>query len=213
MKKLKEKFANNEKVIWIKKMWDNKRYRSLFFLGCYFVFFIFLGIGFRTTPNVSDGPSEPTTPSYDATTIMDFFKQKSVQDYDYQMVINNIVIDGSVKNGTNSFLYEDNQYIIVYDKLYRNQDGNLLYEENFLGMLLPVSEITISNISNILEHQEPVTENITEEKYELLYQVSSFEFIEEENNMVAIKISGQKGMVDKVEITYQTDIYILEIKE
>ena len=39
-KKTKEKINSNEYVILFKKMWDNKRYRSILILVIYFIFFV-----------------------------------------------------------------------------------------------------------------------------------------------------------------------------
>ena len=210
MKKLKEKWENNEIVIFIKAMWANKRYRSLVLLGGYLIFFVILGIMFRAVPNNSEISNKP---SYGEADIKEILQNKSSKDYSYTLTINESIIEGNVSGGTNSLFYQNNEYVIVSNKLYQNQEGNLMHVENFLETLLPIEKINLATISEILKDRGPTKENITEDNFELSYQVLASEFVENDNNIVNIKINGKEEKIEKIELNYQTDNYILKIKE
>lgn len=65
-KKTKEKINSNEYVILFKKMWDNKRYRSILILVIYFIFFgIIIGVTRENYKNTEindsgDSSKQPT---------------------------------------------------------------------------------------------------------------------------------------------------------
>lgn len=206
MKNIKEFFTL------LKELWANKRWRSWILLGCYIVFFIFLSILFRTSSTSSEIEE---TNEHNINVVFTNLETISKEDYQYQLIINyQNVLNGKVINGTNSFVYQGIEYLIIYDKIYSNQDYQLMLTENLFDTLIPIEKINLTNIVSCLKEGTLVYDNVITNGFESMYYIDSNRFVEtDQTNKISVTLTGKEEQVEKIEINYLTDNCQLIIKE
>lgn len=207
---LKKKINENENVIKIKEIWVNKKYRSLIMLGIYFIFFVFLGIAFRTTPtNNLEGEY-----THDISVLLSEFEDYLNNDYQYKLVINNTnILIFNIKNGVNSFVYQNEDYMIINNSIYRSEGNNLVLVEQFLNTSISLEYLTLDNILSNIKNVEPIYDNELNNGFETLYNVelNNLVTVEECDDKVQIKLNGDDGQIEEFEIQYLLDSYVIKI--
>lgn len=213
MKKLKEKIFENEKVQFVSELWKNKKTRTWVWIGIYFIFFVFLGVSMRMTVPVSevDESKEPEQ-NYNIESIILSLEDTSKNDYHYILYVDDEEILGEVLNGANSFDYQGYNYMFVYGKLYLNNDSNLELVEKFWDKNIPVQCLTIDNILNNIKNKEYKEDTFIGPMFKIVYEVSTNEFMNEDiENFLEIVFIGEDNIVQKIEINYDNQSYILEL--
>ena len=207
MKKIKEKINK------FKEIWANQRYRSFILLGFYFVFFLVLSIGFRTSKSLVD--LDETNQSFDSKTIVTNLENFVKQDYEYQIQINEqYEIFGKVENGINSFFYQDKQYTIIYKKLYINENETLNLVSSFLDVTLNIEDIMVDRIIEKIKQGTLSNSKQIDNEFELLYYIDSFDVSSNgEIGAMEIKLKGINEFVEQIEVKIKNDTYIIKIKE
>lgn len=207
MKKIKEKINK------FKEIWANQRYRSFILLGFYFVFFLVLSIGFRTSKSLVD--LDETNQSFDSKTIVTNLENFVKQDYEYQIQINDqYEIFGKVENGINSFFYQDKQYTIIYKKLYINENETLNLVSSFLNVTLNIEDIMVDRIIEKIKQGTLSNSKQIDNEFELLYYIDSFDVSSNgEIGAMEIKLKGINEFVEQIEVKIKNDTYIIKIKE
>lgn len=220
MKKLKEKIANNEFLIWLKEKWSNKRNRSWILLCAYFIFFMILGVMIRTAPSSLEDEltNKPDSniqhneeQEHDISQVIKNLEILSKYDYHYKLYYDEEVLEGSVTNGTNSFVYQEQEYVFLYDKIYKNNNLNLEAVDYFLDSIIPIEKITISNILESIKDADFEYDYKKENGFQTLYYISGERFIDYPEEEMILQITGVNEIINKIEINYQGNYYILEI--
>lgn len=213
MKKLKEKFNNNEKIKLIKELWSNKKTRAWVWLGAYFIFFLVLSILMRMDP-VSDAPatSSEIDNKSDISTIILNLENLSKSNYQYKLLINSEELNGKVENGTNSFIYAEQEYVFVYNKLYLNKELDLELVENFLNSEIPVAFINLEYILKSINDIQYEIDSTINQDYEVIYRILASDFLNSINeDKLSLKLIGRDNVTNKIVISYKDNNYILEI--
>lgn len=206
MKKIKEYF------IIIKQLWSNKKTRAWIGLVFYFIFFLILAVFMRISP----GSKEPVTSTEytktsDIKTIISNLEDLSRKDYNYKIVIADIEVIGTVVNGTNSFDYLGNNYIFVYDKIYKRVDSNLELIDNLLNTEIPINLITIDKILNCLQNLDYRYDSYINSNFEVIYDMQSSKMASDLLDTMTVKLYGKDNVTNKIVISYQNNDYVLNI--
>lgn len=204
MKKIKE----NPKVKLFLELWSNKRYRAFLSLGLYIIFFTFLGILFRTVPQSTINNDNDVKQEVQKINVVDELSKKVSDNYNYDFVINDdTLLQISCTSGSCSFTYDANDYIIIYENVYRKEEGNLLLIDAFMDMVVPLGKLSLNNILNNISIENKKLETDDYVIYNL--PVSSLK-LENLTGFMEFKFMNDSN---KIEITYESDKYMLEIKE
>ena len=213
-KKTKEKINQNEYVILIKKIWDNKRYRSLLVLVLYFIFFFVIIVGLRSTYQNNENNND--SDSFSFKTLEE--KYSSLQDYIYSVSVNDIlVIEGELKENINSFKYNNENYTAINNNFYKEKNQNLekIDLEELDELILIIDKIKLGKFINYLSSLN-YSEVIDDNYYKLDFELpNSYFSIEEEGNIKA-SISGESNNeLDEIIIdltAYKKEMYIITVK-
>lgn len=213
-KKTKEKINQNEYVILIKKIWDNKRYRSLLVLVLYFIFFFVIIVGLRSTYQNNENNNDSMIFSFKALEE----KYSSLQDYIYSVSVNDIlVIEGELKENINSFKYNNENYTVINNNFYKEKNQNLekIDLEELDELILIIDKIKLGKFINYLSSLN-YSEVIDDNYYKLDFELpNSYFSIEEEGNIKA-SISGESNNeLDEIIIdltAYKKEMYIITVK-
>ena len=113
-KKTKEKINSNEYVILFKKMWDNKRYRSILILVIYFIFFgIIIGV---TRENYKNTEINDSGDSSKQPTIIEKKNNWNNYEKNYQYIItlnDEKIADVKVDDGIINLNVNNKEYIVI----------------------------------------------------------------------------------------------------
>lgn len=213
-KKTKEKINQNEYVILIKKIWDNKRYRSLLVLVLYFIFFFVIIVGLRSTYQNNENNND--SDSFSFKTLEE--KYSSLQDYIYSVSVNDIlVIEGELKENINSFKYNNENYTVINNNFYKEKNQNLekIDLEELDELILIIDKIKLGKFINYLSSLN-YSEVIDDNYYKLDFELpNSYFSIKEEGNIKA-SISGESNNeLDEIIIdltAYKKEMYIITVK-
>lgn len=163
--KVKDKIDNNENITFIRKLWADKRYRSLLLLAAYFIFFFIVIAGLRSSYEEIDPVQEPVEPTV---SIEDKVKESfnNLNNYDYEILLNDEeIIKGNVNSGVNTFTFNKKDYIIVSNMVYLKSNDDLkkvdLTKEK--NLLIPIQNVELSKIYSYLESLKPVYDKKTDE--------------------------------------------------
>lgn len=213
--KINKKIDDNEALSLMKSLWQNKRYRSIFWLILYFIFFTVIITSMRSNyQNMQvDQPSEPTNVSLNVEKSL-----QSLNDYSYELILNDneSIIVGEVSDNTNKFVYNGKNYIIVGENIYLEKGSNLIKadftkDKNFIVSL---NKIMIEEFNSYIKDLEPITDEDTV-KYKLNFLDSNNEKI----NFDATFYGKEK--IEKLELNFNEYIkekqldyeeYVLTIK-
>lgn len=211
MGKIRDKVNNNEKIIFLKKLWANKKFRAWLWLGIYFVFFLVISILLRMSSGVSS-PDTNTESKYDITTIIENLNNISKSDYNYKILIGDEELVGSVNKGVNSFNYKNNTYIFIYDKLYLQTDSNLELINNLFLTDIPVENITIDNVINYISDLQYTSDSVIKDNFDVIYNIPISKILADSgSNYVILRLIGNNNITSKVIISYNNSDYILNI--
>lgn len=212
MKKLKEKIANNEKIIFIKNLWSNKKTRSLIWLGGYFIFFLLLSIFMRMSPaSPSSTPISSTEENKcNPSVVMDNLNNLSKSSYSYDIMVNNELVSVKIDYGFNTFTYGTDEYVFMYNKLYKNSSDGLEVVDNLLNSNIPIEKLVLSNIVTYLNNINYNNNSIIDINYELDYEVPIDRIFTDELGYFNIKLIGNNNVTDKIVVDYKDEEYILK---
>lgn len=214
-KKTREKISQNENFILMKKLWDNKRYRSLLILGLYFVFFFVvisaLRNGYQANENMDNNKTNNNFVS--AETIKEHYN--NLKDFSYRVLLNNeLLIEGNVKDSINNFSYKKQEYTIILDNIYEKDDEDLKKIESLDSeeLIIPINKIMINNIINYVMDIE-ITKELNNDGYEVYYDIPLSYFLIDEDGFAKVCVSGHE-QIEKVTIDltdYKKEIYSISI--
>jgi len=210
-KKINEELNNIEAFVIMKKLWKNSRYRSIFWLILYFIFFAVIISSIRS--GYSEQPNqEPVKNNLNVVEVLN-----NIQDYSYEILLNDdqSIIVGEVKDNTHTFVYDNKNYTIVGTNVYLEQNSNLIKTDLTKKLYIPIEKITLDKLDDYILNQESIknVENIQ-------YNLKNSDIIENQNIDFSIIFYGTET-VEKIEIdftqyvkTINTDCnqYILTIK-
>lgn len=210
-KKTKEKINSNEYVILFKKMWDNKRYRSILILVIYFIFFgIIIGVTRENYKNteINDSGDSPKQP-----TIIEKKNNWNNYEKNYQYIItlnDEKIADVKVDDGIINLNVNNKEYIVINNVIYQNKNDDLkkVKEIPNLKISLPITKLNIREIMNYLKDLE--ASNYTENA--MKYQISSSYFIDNTEENIDVEVYGYDNL-EKIVINYQEEKITLEMSE
>lgn len=188
-KKIKEEINSNEGFVIMRDLWNNKRYRSIFWLILYFVFFAIIITSLRgryqNQPQVSNKSS------------LDIVESLKLDEYTYEILLNEEpLINGKVENNTNVFTYKDESYVIVGDNVYLEKGSDLIKTDLIKEseLIVPVNKIMLDKIGNYIE-------NKTSEKLDkgVKYTISLSNLLEEETLDFAMYVYGD-SKIERIEL-------------
>lgn len=205
-KKTREKINNNKYIVFIKKLWANKKYRSLLILALYFIFFFIIISGLRSSYQNADNLDKENSVSVKE---MINTQYKELDNYSYEVILNNqTVIIGSLDSEINNFIYNDQNFTVILDNVYLNKNDDLkkVELEEYNEMLVPINSLFVSNIMDYIVTLEPVSEEDTD-RYNAIYEIPYSYFSIESDDVVQINIKGS----DKIEeISFDLTEYFKE---
>ncbi len=210
LKKAKEKINNNEYVILFKKIWDNKRYRSILILVLYFIFFTVVITATRTSYQNMENSNNQSEISIEAK--MNAWNSFT-DDYQYAILVNEQEVGNiSVNDGIIDLLVGDKQYTIINDNIYLNKNDDLkkISKIDDLDISISILKLNMEDIMNYLK-------GIKEYSYEdntIKYQISSsyFSDSEEVDDTILVEVTGN-DVLEKIIIHNNLENITLEIKE
>jgi hypothetical protein len=210
-KKTKEKINSNEYVILFKKMWDNKRYRSILILVIYFIFFgIIIGV---TRENYKNTEINDSGDSSKQPTIIEKKNNWNNYEKNYQYIItlnDEKIADVKVDDGIINLNVNNKDYIVINNVIYQNKNDDLkkVKEIPNLKISLPITKLNIRQIMNYLKDLE--ASNYTENA--IKYQISSSYFIDNTEENIDVEVYGYDNL-EKIVINYQEEKITLEMSE
>lgn len=201
----------------IKKLRANKKTRAWLGMGFYFIFIFILALIIRTSSNInyesdsSAGSPTEETQKTDIELILSNLQELSKENYEYRISIDNEEIVGSLKNGINSFLYNEDEYLIIYDEVYKKNSGNLELINNFIDDIGFYKEfLNIDNIVLYLDELDNSTYGALENTFEVTYKVKAYQILDFfDNNQVMFKLRGEDNKINEIEINYDDVNYVL----
>lgn len=210
-KKTKEKINSNEYVILFKKMWDNKRYRSILILVIYFIFFgIIIGV---TRENYKNTEINDSGDSSKQPTIIEKKNNWNNYEKNYQYIItlnDEKIADVKVDDGIINLNVNNKDYIVINNVIYQNKNDDLkkVKEIPNLKISLPITKLNIREIMNYLKDLE--ASNYTENA--IKYQIGSSYFIDNTEENIDVEVYGYDNL-EKIVINYQEEKITLEMSE
>lgn len=207
-KKTKEKINNNEYVIIFKKLWDNKRYRSILILVIYFIFF---GIIIGTTKSYYKDIDTTTDNSIKETTIIEKMKEwgNFENDYQYKILSNEEeVLDVYIKDGIVNLTLDEKNYTIINNNIYLNKNDDLkkINQIDGLNISLPITKL---NLKNIMDYLRTLEIN-SYEKNIIYYYVPTSYFIDDSEDSVLVEVIGDTKL-EEIIINYQDEKISLKV--
>lgn len=213
-KKLKDKISNNETFLFIRGLWDNKRYRSILFLGLYFIFFFLIISTLRD--NYRD--NQDLVDTQEETIVLSEVVKKQYNElnsYNYTININDKqTIQGNIESTFNSFSYNNRNYTIILDNVYleNNNDLKKVDINKNSKVIVPIELLMPNKILDYIVDLTPI-EEIGEDNYKLTYQILSDYFGIDDTHSFNVFISGDSKIreiiLDLSE--YANEDYIVKI--
>lgn len=211
--KLKEKInkelESHEAFVIMKKMWQNKRYRSIFWLILYFIFFSIIVTSLRNNYSNQTNNPAPTNP----TTNVSLNVSKSLEkldDYSYEIILNDnqSLIVGQLKDNTNTFVYNNKNYIIVGDNIYLENKSTLTKVDltKNSDILIPINKITLDEIEEYIKNLEFI-----ENEDSVVYNLSLSNIFENEAVGFSITFYG-KEEIEIIELNFNDYVKSKELK-
>lgn len=211
-KKTKEKINNNQYVILFKKLWDNKRYRSILILCLYFIFFGVVISALRTDYQYMESDNSNNQSGINIEEKINNWYSFD-DNYQYAILVNeeevgNILVNDGIINLTVS----NKQYIIINNIIYLNKDDNLKKISKIDGLDMSISILKL-NIEDITKYLKNI-KNYSYEDNIIKYQISSSYFtdIEESDELILVEAIGNDNL-EKIIIHNDLENITLEIKE
>lgn len=170
--KIKNKVDNNEALSLIKTIYNNKRYRSLLWMGLYFIFFAIIIVSLRSNYSEISNTDQSNYPNNNVGLNVEETLGK-LNNYSYEILLNDEeIITGSYKNGTNTFILDDKNYLIVADNVYLENEMTLTKVDltETTDLIIPINKITLNKLKEYIDDIEPIKENsddVSQIKYNL----------------------------------------------
>lgn len=211
-KKTKEKINQNEYIVFIKNMWENKKYRSLLILIMYFIFFFIIITGLRSMYQDSDIDNN----SFSFENIKEEYN--NLTNYSYEIFVNEeSIIVGNLDNSLNNFTYDNENYTIINNVMYKEKDDILEKVD------LPNDDLILSNFNKImLDDLVDYISNLNKsgvingDSFELDFDVPYTYFSIDKQGYFKVNIFGNTiTRVDKVTIDlseFKEEKYILTVE-
>lgn len=206
--KINNKIDNNEVLSVMKALWTNKRYRSVFWLILYFIFFSIIIMSLRSNYSSQPVDPEPLEPSTNISLNVSEDLSK-LENYNYEILLNGYrLITGEVKDSTNTFVYNNKNYVVVGDNIYM-ENKSILTKIDLTknsDLIIPVDKITIDKLENYIKDLESI-------KYEesIQYNVSMSNIFQEETIDFNIIFYG-KNKIEIIELNFNNYIELKELK-
>ena len=209
LKKTKEKINNNEYIILFKKLWANKRYRSLVILFLYFIFFgLIIGTTRSNYKNIENNYEEDKTE--DITIIEKMSSWNNYyDDYEYKILVNDEEkATCNIEDGIVNLIVNNKNYTIINNNLYLNKNDDLkkINKIDDLKISIPVAKLNIKNIMDYLHSLE--IDSYKENSVN--YYVPASYFLDGEDGNVLVEVIGDTNL-EKIIINYQEEIISLII--
>lgn len=210
-KKTKEKINNNEYVIIFKKLWGNKRYRSILILVLYFIFFgVIIGVAHS---NYQDYELNDVNDSNQEITVLEKMTEwNNYQDnYSYKIFSNDLEIcQVLVEDGVVNFKVDDKDYVIINNNIYlkKNEDLKKVNKISNINIDIPVEKLNVEDIMNYVKSIE--VDSYTDNS--IKYQIPSSYFIDDLEDNIFIEVVGFDNL-EGININYKEDIIKLKIGE
>lgn len=210
-KKTKEKINNNEYIVLFKKMWANKRYRSLLILFLYFIFFgIIIGSVRSNYKNMDNVPED--NPQKEVTVVEKMSLWDNYNgDYNYSILVNDLdVATCNIKDGIVNLTVNNKNYTIINNNIYlnRNDDLKKVNKITELKISIPVTKLNVKNIMDYLHNLE--IDSYQENKVN--YYVPTSYFIDGVEDNILIEVIGNTEL-EEIIINYQEEKIDLKIDE
>ena len=211
-KKTKEKINQNE---YIENMWENKKYRSLLILIMYFIFFFIIITGLRSTYQDSD-INDKGNSSFSFESIKEEYN--NLTNYSYEIFVNKeSIIVGNLDNSLNNFTYDNENYTIINNVMYKEKDDILEKVD------LPNDDLILSNFNKIMlddlvDYISNLNKSgvINEDSFELDFDVPYTYFSIDKQGYFKVNILGNTiTRIDKVTIDlseFKEEKYILTVE-
>lgn len=208
-KKTKEKVNNNEYFILFKKLWANKRYRSLLILFLYFIFFgLIIGSARSNYKNMDNGSNEDKKEEITVVEKMASWNNYN-DDYEYKILVDEKEkATCNIKNGIVNLIIDDKDYTIINNNIYLNKNDDLkkINKIDGLDISIPITKLNVKDIMNYLLNLEFDSYN---DNY-INYYIPSSYFIDGEDGNILVKIIGDTNL-EEITINYQEEIISLRI--
>lgn len=208
-KKAKEKINNNEYVILFKKLWANKRYRSLLILFLYFIFFgLIIGSVRSNYKNMEDYPIEDKKEEFSIVEKMTSWDNYN-SDYQYKIVVNDKEkAICNIKDGIVNLTVNDKNYTIINNNIYLNKNDDLkkMNKIDDLKISIPIIKLNIKNIMDYLK----TLEIDSYEENNINYYVPTSYFVDGEEESVSVEVVGDTNL-EKIIINYPEEKIMLEM--
>ena len=182
--KINEELNSHEGFVIMKALWKNKRYRSIFWLILYFIFFALVMTSvssrYRNQPEILESSR------------LDIVESLKLKDYSYEILLNEeSLIKGKVENYTNTFVYRNQSYVVVGDNVYLEKGLDLIKADLTKNkeLIIPINKIMLDRLRQYIE-------GITPEKLEeaLKYNISVSNLIDSETVYFTISFYGNSKL-------------------
>lgn len=208
-KKTKEKINNNEYVAMFKKLWANKRYRSLLILLLYFIFFgIIIGSVRSNYKNMDNIPEDDKKEEVTVVEKMSSWNNYN-DDYEYNIVVNDLdAATCNVKDGIVNLNVNNKNYTIINNNIYlnRNDDLKKVNKITELKISIPVTKLNVKNLMDYLRNLE--IDSYQENN--INYYVPASYFIDEEEDNILVEVIGDTKLEEMI-INYPEEKIALKI--
>lgn len=208
-KKTKEKINNNEYVALFKKLWANKRYRSLLILFLYFIFFgIIIGSVRSNYKNMDNLPEEDKKEDVTVVEKMSSWNNYN-NDYEYKIIVNDLEeATCNIKDGIVNLTVNNKNYTIINGNIYlnRNDDLKKINKMDELKISIPVTKLNVKNIMDYLNGLEIDSYK----EHNINYYVPASYFIDEEEGNLLIEVVGDTKL-EEITINYPEEKIVLKI--
>lgn len=213
-KKLQDKINNNDTFTLMKNLWGNKRYRSILYLGLYFIFFSIIIINLRS--NYKDDQNYVEVKE-DNVVLTEVIKNQynELGNYDYTISINDIeLLHGNVDDNFNNFSYNNQDYVIISDNVYlqNNDDLKKVSINENSNLLVPINLLMPNRILDYIINLTPIDED-GNDVYKIIYEMDNDYFDIDGDYKVQVSINGDSKIRDiNLDLSeYANEDYIIRI--
>lgn len=208
-KKTKEKINNNEYIVLFKKMWSNKRYRSLLILFLYFIFFgIIIGSVRSNYKNMDNVPED--NPKKEVTVVEKMSSWDNYNgDYNYSILLNDLdVATCNIKDGIVNLTVNNKNYTIINNNIYLNRNDDLKKVNKITELKVSIS-VTKLNVKNIMDYLHNLEIDSYQENNVNYYVPTSY-FIDGVEDNILVKVIGDTKL-EEIIINYPEEKITLKI--
>ncbi len=208
-KKTKEKINSNEYVIFFKKMWDNKRYRSILILVIYFIFFgIIIGVTRENYKNMDSVSNEDRKEEITVVEKMASWDNYN-DDYEYNILVNDLdAATCNVKDGIVNLTVNNKNYTIINNNIYLNKNDDLKKVNKITELKISIS-VTKLNVKNIMDYLRSLEIDSYQENT-INYYVPASYFVDEEEDNILVEVIGDTKLEEMI-INYPEEKIVLKI--